>query len=234
MMTVRGFRPVLEALRAQPLRVKKVVIYGAVVAKKLEIEHLARRLNVPVYRESREAGTSGVLAQLSTFQWADFDELLESATSPALFLVLDQVSDPRNFGAIVRAADGAGVHGIVIHERKMAPPSEVAVVASAGALLHSRVARVRNISDALSRFKQVGVWTVGLQPTAKQLWNSFDYSEPVAIVLGSEGRGLRQHVANTCDTLVSLPQNGTVESLNISVAAGVVLYEIVRQRMENK
>jgi len=170
------------------------------------------------------------VAELAAFEWTDFDAMLAEAPAPAFFLVLDQVEDPRNFGAVVRAADGAGVHGIVVPERKTAPPSDVAIAASAGALHHVRIARVRNLSDTLTSLKERGVWTVGLSPDAKDPWPSFDYQEPVAIVLGSEGKGLRKRVATTCDTLVSIPQMGQVESLNLSVAAGIVLYEVVRQR----
>jgi 23S rRNA (guanosine2251-2'-O)-methyltransferase len=140
------------------------------------------------------------------------------------------VEDPRNLGAVARAADGAGVHGIVVPERKTAPPSEVAIAASAGALFHTRMARVRNLSDALSELKQKGLWIVGLSPDAEESWYRFDYTVPIAVVLGSEGRGLRRRVAATCDALVCLPQLGKVASLNISVAAGIVLYEVVRQR----
>ncbi len=224
-----------EALRATPRRVRKLVLVeGALDARKRELMALAREHGIPVYREARDRADrqnqQGVVAELAAFEWTDFDAMLAEAPAPEFFLVLDQVEDPRNFGAVVRAADGAGVHGIVVPERKTAPPSDVAIAASAGALHHVRIARVRNLSDTLTSLKERGVWTVGLSPDAKDPWPSFDYQEPVAIVLGSEGKGLRKRVATTCDTLVSIPQMGQVESLNLSVAAGIVLYEVVRQR----
>ncbi len=232
MNLVHGVHAVREALRATPRRVRKLVLAeGPLDARKQELMALAREHGIPVYREARDrAGPKGVVAELAAFEWMDFDALVDEAPAPAFFLVLDQVEDPRNFGAVVRAADGAGVHGIVVPERKTAPPSDVAIAASAGALHHARIARVRNLSDTLTCLKESGVWTVGLSPDAKDRWPSFDYKEPVAIVLGSEGKGLRKRVAATCDTLVSIPQMGQVESLNLSVAAGIVLYEVVRQR----
>ena len=235
MNLVLGVHAVREALRATPHRVRKLVLAeGPLDGRKRELMALAREHGIPVYREARERmrpqSQQGVVAELAPFEWIDFDTLLAKAPAPAFFLVLDQVEDPRNFGAVVRAADGAGVHGIVVPERKTAPPSDVAIAASAGALLHARIARVRNLSDTLTSLKECGVWTVGLSPDAKDRWPSFDYKEPVAIVLGSEGKGLRKRVAATCDTLVSIPQMGQVESLNLSVAAGIVLYEVLRQR----
>ncbi|GMR23693.1 MAG: 23S rRNA (guanosine(2251)-2'-O)-methyltransferase RlmB [Acidobacteriota bacterium] len=238
MNLVYGVHAVREALRATPQRVRKLVLAeGALDARKRELMALAREHGIPVYREARDRigrqnrqNQQGVAAELAAFEWTDLDAMLAEAPTPAFFLVLDQVEDPRNFGAVVRAADGAGVHGIVVPERKTAPPSDVAIVASAGALHHARIARVRNLSDTLTSLKESGVWTVGLSPDAKDPWPSFDYTEPVAIVLGSEGKGLRTRVAATCDTLVSIPQMGQVESLNLSVAAGIVLYEVVRQR----
>jgi len=232
---VHGVHAVREALRATPQRVRKLVLAeGPLDGRKRELMAIAREHGIPVYREAKERmrppSQQGVVAELAAFEWIDFDTLLAGAPAPAFFLVLDQVEDPRNFGAVVRAADGAGVHGIVVPERKTAPPSDVAIAASAGALLHARIARVRNLSDTLTSLKENGVWTVGLSPDAKEPWASFDYKEPVAIVLGSEGKGLRKRVAATCDTLVSIPQMGEVESLNLSVAAGIVLYEVVRQR----
>lgn len=232
MNTLRGVHAVREALRASPQRIRKIVLAeGDLDGRKRELMALAREHGIPVYRESRDRlGHQGVEAEMAGFEWTEFDALVDEAPAPAFFLVLDQVEDPRNLGAVIRAADGAGVHGVVVPERKTAPPSDVAVNASAGALHHAKIARVRNVSDALTDLKEKGIWTVGLSPYARDAWHRFDYREPVAIVLGSEGKGLRKRVAATCDALVSLPQRGHVESLNLSVAAGIVLYEVVRQR----
>lgn len=237
MQSIHGYHAVREALERVPSQIRKIVLAeGKLDARTNEIAALARKHGIPLYREPKErlsrfgSHHQGVAAELSDLEWRDLDSLLEAAPSPAFFLVLDQIEDPRNFGAVVRAADGAGVHGIVVPERRSAPPSEAAVAASAGAILSAPLARVTNVSDALTLLKKRGLWIVGLTPEAPVLWHQFDFTSPVALVVGSEGRGLRPRVAKTCDALVSLPQRGPIRSLNVSVAAGIVLYEVVRQR----
>ncbi len=236
--TIQGFHAVREALEASPRRVRKVVLAeGKLDPRTREIAALARTHGIPVYREPRErlgrfgGQHQGVVAELTGFEWRELDDLLAEAPKPEFFLALDQIEDPRNLGAVLRTADGAGVHGVVVPERRTAPPSEAAASTSAGALFHAPMARVTNLSDALALLKERGLWVVGLAPEAPKPWFSFDFKSPVALVVGSEGRGLRPRVASLCDVLVSLPQRGKVESLNLSVAAGIVLYEVVRQRM---
>lgn len=238
MPTILGFHAVREALDGAPRRIRKIVLAeGKLDPRTREIAALARTHGIPVYREPRErlgrfgGQHQGVVAELTGFEWRELDDLLEEAPKPEFFLALDQIEDPRNLGAVLRTADGAGVHGIVVPERRTAPPSEAAASASAGALFHAPMARVTNLSDALALLKERGLWVVGLSPEAQKPWFSFDFKSPVALVVGSEGRGLRPRVASHCDALVSLPQRGKVESLNVSVAAGIVLYEVVRQRM---
>ena len=240
MTTLTGIHAVREALRGSPERVCKVVISeGRLDVRVQEILDLARAAGVPVYREhpgilkSLASGGhhQGVVAEMAALRWWDLDEVLAGVPEPALLLALDRLEDPRNLGAVARTADGAGVFGILVPERGSAPPSAVAVAASAGALLHTRLARVTNLTSALKKLKEKGIWVVGLAPDGAIPWYQFDYTVPLALVLGSEGRGLRPLVSKTCDELVSLPQRGSVGSLNLSVAAGVVLYEALRQRM---
>ena len=239
MNTLAGRNVVWEALRGSPRRVRKVVVvHGRLDGRAREIANLARSHGIPVYREmahvldrmSSSARHQGVIAEVAPLTWWDFDELLSTAPAPAFLLALDQIEDPRNFGAVARAAEGAGVHGIIVPRRASAPPSEVAVAASAGALLHQRLARVRNLAETLDLVKKRNIWVVGLAPTAPVSWFEFDYTFPVLLVLGSEGSGLRRRVEEKCDQLISLPQLGHVNSLNVSVAAGIVLYEVLRQR----
>lgn len=239
MSIVGGVQAVREALRASPRQVRRVVIAeGRLDARAREIASLARQHGVPVFRNKPAALSrmapglhhQGVLAEVSPLGFLSLEELLAHTPSPSLLVALDQIEDPRNFGAIARSVDGAGGHGIVVHERGQAPPSPAAVGASAGALLHVPLARVPNLADALRLVKERGIWVVGLAPDAPLAWYEFDYRQPVLVVLGSEDRGLRPRVAGACDALVSLPQRGRVASLNVSVAAGVVLYEAVRQR----
>lgn len=241
MSTVAGIQAVRETLRSSPKRVRKLVLRrGRADHRVRELISLARASGVPVYHESSEvlnrlaprAHHQGVVAEISDITWAGFEELLASVGSRALLLALDHVEDPRNLGALARTAEGAGVQGIIVPHRGGAPPSAAAVTASAGALLHVPLARVTNLSAALERAKKAGIWVVGLQPRGGIPWFEFDYTVPVLIVVGSEGRGLRRRVAATCDAGVFLPQRGRVESLNVSVAAGIVLYEAVRQRVE--
>ena len=217
---------------------KVVISEGRLDARAREIVELARAAGVPVYREParvfrRLAPTGhhqGVVAEMAALRWWDLDDLLSGTPEPALLLALDRLEDPRNLGAVARTADGAGVYGILVPQRGSAPPSQAAVAASAGALLHTRLARVTNLTSALKRLKERGIWVVGLAPEGAIPWYRFDYTVPLVLVLGSEGKGLRPLVSKTCDELVSLPQLGSVSSLNLSVAAGVVLYEAVRQR----
>ncbi len=216
-----------------------VISEGRLDARAQEILDLARAAGVPVYREHPRVLKSmasgghhqGVVAEMAALRWWNLDEVLAGAPEPALLLALDRLEDPRNLGAVARTADGAGVFGILVPQRGSAPPSRVAIAASAGALLHTRLARVTNLTSALEKLKEKGIWVVGLAPDGAIPWYQFDYTVPLALVLGSEGRGLRPLVAKTCDELVSLPQQGSVGSLNLSVAAGVVLYEALRQRM---
>lgn len=238
MQTIQGFHAVREALEASPRRIRKIVLAeGKLDPRSREIAALARTHGIPVYREPRErlgrfgGQHQGVVAELTGFEWRELEDLLAAAPKPEFFLALDQVEDPRNLGAVLRTADGAGVHGIVVPERRTAPPSEAAASASAGALFHAPMARVTNLSDGLALLKDRGLWVVGLAPEAPKPWFSFDFRSPVAVVVGSEGKGLRPRVASHCDELLSLPQRGKVRSLNLSVATGIVLYEVVRQRM---
>ena len=149
---------------------------------------------------------------------------------PALLVVLDGVEDPRNLGAILRTAEAAGVDGVLLPERHSAGLSETVGRASAGALEHVKVARMGNLVQALEALKARGVWVVGFDAAGKERWDAVDLKRPVALVLGGEGRGMRRLVREHCDHLVSIPLFGHIASLNVSVAAGVALYEAVRQR----
>ncbi len=157
-------------------------------------------------------------------------DLVHSAKAAPLIMVLDGVEDPQNFGAVVRTAEGASADGVVYQRRRAAPPGGAAVRASAGAMAHMRLAPVVNIARAVAELKDEGVWVVGLDADAGQVYHEVDYRQPSAIVVGGEGAGLRRLVRERCDWLVSIPMLGRISSLNVSVAAAVVLYEAVRQR----
>jgi 23S rRNA (guanosine2251-2'-O)-methyltransferase len=170
----------------------------------------------------------GVVAEVDPYPYADPSSLLEA--EDALVVVLDQVQDPHNLGAVCRAAEVAGAAGVVIPERRAASVTPAACKASAGAVEHLPVARVRNVADWLADAKEAGAWVYGASAEADRAYTDVDWTGRAALVLGSEGSGLRPRVADTCDELVSIPVAGRVESLNASVAAAVILFEARRQR----
>jgi 23S rRNA (guanosine2251-2'-O)-methyltransferase len=162
--------------------------------------------------------------------YAQFEVLLE--TDKPLVIVLDGIEDPHNLGAVIRTAEACHASGIVVPERHSAPLNATVVKASAGASAYVPVVRAKNLVNMIDELKERGLWVIGVDPAGTQDWTSFDYTGPVALVLGGEHRGLRRLVREHCDALVRLPMFGKIASLNISVAAGVVLYEVVRQRRE--
>ena len=173
----------------------------------------------------------GVVAVTSAKQYNDLDDVLASKRGQySLLVVLDGVEDPHNLGAILRTADAVGANGVVIPERRAAGVTATVTKASAGASEHLPIAKVTNISRTLEDLKERNVWTVGLDERGTQPYDAVDYKMDCAVVLGAEGKGLHDLVARKCDFLVSIPMLGRVPSLNVSVAAGVVLYEVIRQR----
>jgi len=205
-----------------------------------EIVRLARRNGVSLRFEARPqidraAGTrdhQGVVALIAREASVSLEELLagDGSAASGLLVLLDGVEDPQNLGAIIRTALAAGAAGVVLPERRAAGLTDAAVRASAGAAAHLRVARVINLARAMEEIKRAGYWVVGLDERAERRYTDIDLSEPVALVLGGEGNGLHQLVKERCDFVVTIPATGPVRSLNVSVAAGVVLFEVVRQR----
>jgi 23S rRNA (guanosine2251-2'-O)-methyltransferase len=173
----------------------------------------------------------GVVAVTSAKQYNDLDDVIEVKRGQhSLLVVLDGVEDPHNLGAVIRTADAAGADAVIIPERRAASVTAIVAKASAGASEHLPIAKVTNIARTLEELKARNIWTVGLDERGPQSYESLDYRMDCAIVLGAEGKGIHQLVARKCDFLVSIPMLGKVPSLNVSVAAGVILYEIVRQR----
>jgi 23S rRNA (guanosine2251-2'-O)-methyltransferase len=186
---------------------------------------------VELDRMASTASHQGVVAVTSSKQYAGLDDVLAAKRGEhSLIVVLDGVEDPHNLGAILRTADAAGGDGVVIPERRAAGVTGTVAKVSAGASAHLPIAKVTNIARTLEELKAKDVWTVGLDERGKQSYDSVDYKMNCALVLGAEGKGLHDLVAKKCDFLVSIPMLGKVPSLNVSVAAGVVLYEVVRQR----
>lgn len=235
-MLIYGINAVTEALRAG--RVVSLRAGKRSDRRLLELLAQAEQSRIPIRRVSdqeldRESGASshqGVIADVKESEAYDLDDLIRDAPPPALLVVLDGIEDPHNFGAIVRSVDAAGAHGLVRQTRHSAPLGGATSKASAGALSHVKIADVVNIARALDELKDAGIWTVGLAGDAPQTYDRIDFTVPTALVLGAEGTGLRRLVRERCDIVASIPMKGHVDSLNVSVAAGVVLFEAVRQR----
>jgi 23S rRNA (guanosine2251-2'-O)-methyltransferase len=169
------------------------------------------------------------VALLSPKEFSSLDSILSSANVPFLVL-LDGIEDPQNLGAIIRTAEGAGADGIILPERRTVGLSETVSLVSAGALEYLKVARVKNLARTMDDLKNQGVWLVGAEAAGKEYWCEFDYKLPVGLVLGSEGKGLRPLTRKKCDKILSIPLLGSITSLNVSAAASIFLYEVVRQR----
>jgi 23S rRNA (guanosine2251-2'-O)-methyltransferase len=229
---IYGLRPVVEALRSKRREVYEIL--DSVGDKEISSEAAAR--GVPIKRVPRNRVEElarggvhqGIVARVGPYPYSGLEEIL-AALNP-LVVVLDGVTDPRNLGAVLRAADGAGVSGVVVPKDRAAGVTPAAVKASAGASEHVLVARETNLRRALEKMKEAGVWAYAAEGGAASVYTDPDLSGPVAFVLGSEGRGVRRLVREGCDGAVSIPMRGAVSSLNVSVAAAVLLFEARRQR----
>lgn len=239
---IAGIHPVEEALRSGR-EIRAIHLSESIDPSKLRsIVAGAAERGIPIQRSGRDeldrlaAGRlhQGVVAVASILRYATLDTVLARAAKspPPLIVVLDQVQDPQNFGAIVRTAETAGSHGVVVAGRRAAPLTGAVARASAGAVEHLPVARVPNLANAINLLKKNEIWVVGVDLDGETMWTRFDYTLPVALVFGGEHRGIRRLVSEYCDVRVRLPVRGRVASLNVSVAAGIVLYEAVRQRFQ--
>ena len=222
-MIVYGRNPVREALEAKRRPVKRIWATHPEEwpnAEPATAAELAERAGSDDHQ--------GVAAEVGPYPYADAHALLEP--DDALVVVLDQIQDPRNLGAVARVAESVGAAGLVIPERRSAEVTAVAAKASAGAVEHLAIARVRNVADYLDDAKKAGAWVYGADAGAASSYDEPDYKGRVVLVLGSEGKGLRPRVAEHCDLLVSLPNLGRVGSLNVSTAAAALLYGILQSR----
>lgn len=239
MAILYGIHAVTEALRADPHRVERICIErGQKNPRIQELIDLAREKGVSVAFEDRswldrkaQGGRhQGAVGYVSEMPAVELEEILAQAHSPGLVLLLDGVEDPHNLGAILRSAEVAGADGVLIPQRRSAGLSGAAVRASAGAAAHVRVAKSGSPAQLIERLKKSGYWIAGLDADAPQsIWEA-DFTVSIALVLGGEGGGLHRLVKEKCDFLVSIPVRGKVGSHNVSVAAGIALYEVLRQR----
>jgi len=237
METIGRLNALIEVLTSSPRRVNKVFVDRDGRSSKIhEVVALARRAKVPLVFVPRDKlgeldrNHQGAVALLSAKEFSSLDEILAANKNPVLVL-LDEVEDPQNVGAIMRSAEAAGADGIVMPERRSTGLTDSVLSVSAGASEHLKVARVKNLAQAMDRLKEAGVWLVGAEKDGQGLFYEFDYTVPVGLVLGSEGKGLRPLIRRQCDRVLSIPQRGRVNSLNVAAAASVFLFEVVRQRL---
>jgi len=236
---VYGLGPVLEALRSDSRKVERVAIAdGAREHRLTEIIDLSREQSIPFARVSRErlerdldrgANHQGVVAFTSASAYAEIENVIDASENP-LILIIDGVEDPRNLGAILRVVECAGADGVIIPERRAVGLTETVAKSSAGAIEHVKVAKVNNLNRLIEDLKARNIWVVGASGDATTTIYDWDWRQPTALVLGSEGSGLHRLVAENCDLLVKVPMYGKIDSLNVSVAAGVILFEAKRQR----
>jgi 23S rRNA (guanosine2251-2'-O)-methyltransferase len=238
-LLIYGINPVAEALRAGRVKSLRVSERGAQTAGRVvEVIQAAERAGVPVQRVTaaeldrvtRGGVHQGVAADMRQAASFSVEDLVAGAAGVPLLVVLDGIEDPHNVGAILRTVDAAGADGVVRQARHAAPLGGAAAKASAGAVSHVKIAEVVNIARALEELKQVGVWTVGFAGDAPKRYDELDLTLPTAFVVGAEGSGLRRLVRERCDWVAAIPMAGHVQSLNVSVATGIALFEAVRQR----
>ena len=236
-----GINPVLEAIRAGRV-IHRIYISTNRVDKITAIKEAAQVKNIPVcfsepffFDSTFKKGHQGVAAEAVPRDYILLEDLLDiplKKTEPAFFIILDCIEDPRNFGAILRVADAAGVHGIVIQShRSVTSGSDVSKV-SAGAIEHVPVALVPNIKHAIHAMKNRGIMIIGAEADAMNTFWDINLAHSLALVIGSEGKGLRRTVGDLCDVLINIPMQGEINSLNVSVATGIVAFEILRQRTQ--
>ncbi len=239
---IYGLAPVLEALRSRRRPISRILLaIGASPSRLIELTAAAKREHIPIERRDRRdldgltqranhQGIVALLAHAKRAQYVDSSEILEHCGSPPLIVLLDNIEDPHNLGAILRTCEASGVDGVFVPDRRSAPLNETVAKTSAGAIEHIRVAEVTNLIPLIEDLKQKGFWVAGVEGDGETVYTEFTFDTPLALVFGSEGKGLRRLVRENCDAILSIPMIGRINSLNVSVAAGVVLFEVLRQR----
>ncbi|HAP34709.1 MAG TPA: 23S rRNA (guanosine(2251)-2'-O)-methyltransferase RlmB [Bacteroidetes bacterium] len=241
MNLILGRKPVLDALKSNT-PIDRLMIaqnsHGEVID---EIIRIAKQRNIPfrlspadqISKTAQNQNTQGIIAFVGTKEFSDISALFEVAklkNEKPFFLIFDEIEDVHNLGALIRTAVCTGAHGGIIPKHHNAPVNDTVVKTSAGASMHFPMARVTNIAQTIDELKENGVWIVGTEMTAPKSFIDVDYSVPVALVIGNEGKGMRRLVKDKCDFLVKIPMKGDFESLNASVAGAIVMYEVLRRR----
>ncbi|HHW37469.1 MAG TPA: 23S rRNA (guanosine(2251)-2'-O)-methyltransferase RlmB [Bacillales bacterium] len=235
-----GKNPVLEALRAERDINKIWIAEGSNKGQMQQVIGLAKQAGVIVQYVPKQkldhtvsGNHQGVAASVAAYQYAEIEDLFNKAAArneDPFFLILDEIEDPHNLGSILRTADAAGAHGVVIPKRRAVGLTAAVAKASTGAIEHVPVVRVTNLARTIEELKEKGVWIVGTDAKGKQDFRQMDARMPLAIVIGSEGKGIGRLISEKCDFLIRLPMVGKVTSLNASVAASLLMYEVYRKR----
>lgn len=238
--TIIGKNPVLEALRSKRDINKILIAEGSQRGQMQQITELAKEANVIVQfvpkkkiDQLAEGNHQGVLAYVAAYQYAELDDLFDAAKKKGdepFFLILDEIEDPHNLGSIMRTADAVGAHGIIIPKRRAVGLTSTVAKASTGAIEYIPVARVTNLARTIDELKERGVWIAGTDAKGSVDYRKQDFTMPLGLVIGSEGRGMGRLIREKCDFLVHLPMAGKVTSLNASVAAALLMYEVYRRR----
>jgi 23S rRNA (guanosine2251-2'-O)-methyltransferase len=238
-----GRQPVLEALKSRQPIERILILHGTAGSHIDQAKQLARKLAIPVKETDKErfaelAGdtlTQGIIAIIDSYRYAEIEEILavsKQKNESPFILILDEIEDPHNLGALIRSAECAGIHGIIIPLHNAASVNSTVAKTSAGATAHLPIARVTNIAQTLDELKKAGVWIVGTEMETAKLYYEHDYRGSLAIVIGNEGKGIRRLVKEKCDFLVKIPMHGKIESLNASVAGALVMFEAAKSRMQ--
>jgi 23S rRNA (guanosine2251-2'-O)-methyltransferase len=235
-----GKNPVIEALKSNRDINKILVAEGSQRGQMQQITELAKEANVIVQfvpkkkiDQITDQNHQGVLAYVAAYQYAEMDDLFEAAEKkdePPFFLLLDEIEDPHNLGSIMRTADAVGAHGIIIPKRRAVGLTATVAKASTGAIEYIPVVRVTNMARTIDELKERGVWIAGTDASGKDDYRQFDSTIPLGLVIGSEGKGMGRLIREKCDFLIHLPMVGKVTSLNASVAAAILMYEVYRKR----
>ncbi len=236
---LEGRNPITEALKAD--REIDKILYSGVDGSVKKILGMAKDKGIPTVKADRkrldelsETGNhQGVIAYVSAHRYYSIEEILEYARSKGeqpFIVVLDEIEDPHNLGSIIRSAEGAGVHGIIIPKRHSVGLNSTVAKTSAGAIEYMRVAKVSNIASTIEKLKKDGIWFYATHQDATMGYDEADYSGGVGIVIGSEGKGVSRIVAEKCDFLISIPMKGKINSLNASVAAGIIIYNVINKK----
>lgn len=240
MQKIFGRKPVLEALKSKADIDQIYIQYGLQGSIVDHIKQLAKRNNVKLSQISpqkfnqltEDKNTQGIIAVKNEFNYSQIDEILIDAEKSEfpLLLLLDSIQDPHNLGAIIRTAECAGVNGIIITTKNSASVNNTVEKTSAGATSHIKITQANNLVNTIEILKQSGYWIVGSKLGNSQNYASIDYKQPIAIVVGNEEKGIRHLVAEKCDFLAEIPMKGKIQSLNVSVATGILLFEVLRSR----